>query len=243
MALAIRLTRGGAKKRPYYRIVVADSRAPRDGRFIEKLGSYNPLLAKDSPERVKLDADRIAHWLSVGAQPSDRVLRFLDAAGIRERAARNNPQKAEPGEKAKERVEQRAAKETEAAEAAAAPKQEEAERSSPTRSRKRLSSRPRELKRSRRKSPSKHRRLPKKRPANPTAPRPPPKRLRPRNPLRLPRKPTTRVNRAPSRPKVRTTLRHLRANLLRPLKHPRRASRPRSRPKARLRTRRPDLDG
>ena len=127
MALAIRLSRGGAKKRPYYRIVVADSRAARDGRFIEKLGTYNPLLAKDSPERVKLDTDRISHWLSVGAQPSDRVLRFLDAAGIRERTARNNPQKAEPGEKAKERVEQRAAKEAEAAEAAAAPKQEEAE--------------------------------------------------------------------------------------------------------------------
>src|SRR4051812_43283641 len=126
MALAIRLTRGGAKKRPYYRIVVADSRAARDGRFIEKLGTYNPLLAKDSPERVKLDTDRISHWLSVGAQPSDRVLRFLDAAGIRERPARNNPQKAEPGEKAKERVEQRAAKEAEAAEAAAAPKEEPA---------------------------------------------------------------------------------------------------------------------
>jgi small subunit ribosomal protein S16 len=126
MALAIRLTRGGAKKRPYYRIVVADSRAPRDGRFIEKLGSYNPLLAKDSPERVKLDAERISHWLAVGAQPSDRVLRFLDAAGIRERPARNNPKKAEPGEKAKERVEQRAAKEAEAAEAAAAPAEEPA---------------------------------------------------------------------------------------------------------------------
>jgi small subunit ribosomal protein S16 len=121
MALAIRLSRGGAKKRPYYRIVVTDSRSPRDGRFIEKLGTYNPLLAKDSPERVKMDADRIKHWLSVGAQPSDRVLRFLDAAGIKERAARNNPQKAEPGEKAKERVEARAAKEAEAAEAAAAP--------------------------------------------------------------------------------------------------------------------------
>src|SRR3954453_17696241 len=121
MALAIRLSRGGAKKRPYYRIVVADSRAARDGRFIEKLGTYNPLLAKDSPERVKLDADRISHWLSVGAQPSDRVLRFLDAAGIRERAARNNPNKAQPGEKAKERAEARAAKEAEAAEAAAAP--------------------------------------------------------------------------------------------------------------------------
>jgi len=129
MALAIRLTRGGAKKRPYYRIVVADSRSPRDGRFIEKLGTYNPLLAKDSPERVKLDTDRIQHWLAVGAQPSDRVLRFLDAAGLRERPARNNPQKAEPGEKAKERLEQRAAKEAEAAEAAAAPQdtQEEAE--------------------------------------------------------------------------------------------------------------------
>src|ERR671921_2682690 len=123
MALAIRLSRGGAKKRPYYRIVVADSRAPRDGRFIEKLGTYNPLLAKDSPERVKLDAERISHWLSVGAQPSDRVLRFLDAAGIKERAARNNPKKGEPGEKAKERAEERAARE---AEAAAAPAEEEA---------------------------------------------------------------------------------------------------------------------
>src|SRR3954462_10096086 len=126
MAVAIRLSRGGSKKRPYYRIVVADSRNARDGRFIEKVGTYNPLLAKDSPERVKLDADRIQHWLGVGAQPSDRVLRFLDAAGIRERAARNNPKKAEPGEKAKERIEQRAAKEAEAAEAAAAP-QDEAE--------------------------------------------------------------------------------------------------------------------
>ena len=104
MSLSIRLTRGGAKKRPYYRIVVADSRAPRDGRFIEKLGSYNPLLAKDSPERVKLDVERISHWLSVGAQPSDRVMRFLDAAGIRERTARNNPKKAVPGEKATERT-------------------------------------------------------------------------------------------------------------------------------------------
>ena len=127
MALAIRLTRGGAKKRPYYRIVVADSRSPRDGRFIEKVGSYNPLLAKDSPERVKLDAERISHWLGVGAQPSDRVLRFLDAAGIRERAARNNPKKAEPGEKAKERTEARATRESEAAEAAAAAERTEAE--------------------------------------------------------------------------------------------------------------------
>ncbi len=130
MALSIRLTRGGAKKRPYYRIVVADSRAPRDGRFIEKLGSYNPLLAKDSPERVKLDAERISHWLSVGAQPSDRVLRFLDAAGIRERPARLNPKKGEPGEKAKARIEEREGKAVAAAEAAeaaaAAPAEDEA---------------------------------------------------------------------------------------------------------------------
>src|SRR5690242_11020650 len=124
MAVSIRLARGGAKKRPYYRIVVADSRNARDGRFIEKVGTYNPLLAKDSPERVKLDADRIKHWLSVGAQPSDRVLRFLDAAGIQERSARNNPNKAKPGEKATERAEARAAKEAEAAEAAAAPQPE-----------------------------------------------------------------------------------------------------------------------
>src|SRR6476469_7270908 len=126
MAVAIRLSRGGSKKRPYYRIVVADSCNARDGRFIEKVGTYNTLLAKASPERVKLDTDRIQHWLGVGAQPSDRVLRFLDAAGIRERAARNNPQKAEPGEKAKERIEERAKREQEAAEAANAPKEEPA---------------------------------------------------------------------------------------------------------------------
>ena len=123
MAVEIRLSRGGSKKRPYYRIVVADSRNARDGRFIEKVGTYNPLLAKDSPERVKLDTDRINHWLGVGAQPSDRVLRFLDAAGIVERPARNNPNKGQPGEKAKERVEERAKKE---AEAAAAPAEEPA---------------------------------------------------------------------------------------------------------------------
>ena len=131
MALAIRLARGGAKKRPYYRIVVADSRAPRDGRFIEKVGTYNPLLAKDSPERVKLDGERISHWLSVGAQPSDRVLRFLDAAGIRERAARNNPNKGKPGEKATERAEERASKAAEAAEAAAAAAEEPAVEEAP----------------------------------------------------------------------------------------------------------------
>jgi small subunit ribosomal protein S16 len=129
MALAIRLARGGAKTRPYYRIVVTDSRNARDGRFIEKIGSYNPLLAKDSPERVKLDTDRATHWLGVGAQPSDRVARFLDAAGVRTRSAKNNPKKAEPGEKAKERAETRATKAAErdaaAAEAAAAPAPEE----------------------------------------------------------------------------------------------------------------------
>jgi small subunit ribosomal protein S16 len=110
MAVAIRLSRGGAKKRPYYKIVVTDSRKARDGKFIERIGSYNPLLGKDDPDRVKLDMDRAKHWLSVGAQPSDRVLRFLDAAGVLERAARNNPQKAEPGDKAKERAEEKATK-------------------------------------------------------------------------------------------------------------------------------------
>jgi len=122
MALSIRLSRGGSKKRPYYKIIVADARSPRDGRFIEKLGTYNPLLAKDSPERVKLDADRAKHWLSVGAQPTDRVARFLDVAGVRERAARNNPNKGKPGEKATERAEERATKAAEAAEAEAAAK-------------------------------------------------------------------------------------------------------------------------
>ncbi|KAB7648469.1 30S ribosomal protein S16 [Polymorphobacter fuscus] len=104
MALAIRLARGGMKKRPYYRIVVTDSRNARDGKFIEKIGTYNPLLAKDNAERIKLDSERAAHWLSVGAQPSDRVARFLDAAGVRTRTAKVNPTKGLPGEKAKERA-------------------------------------------------------------------------------------------------------------------------------------------
>lgn len=121
MSLSIRLSRGGAKKRPYYRIVVANSRSPRDGRFIERIGSYNPLLSKEDEKRVVLDTERAKHWLSVGAQPTDRVARFLDAAGIKERAARNNPNKAEPGEKAKERAEERAGKAAALAEAAAAP--------------------------------------------------------------------------------------------------------------------------
>ena len=82
MSLRIRLARGGAKKRPFYRIVVADSRSPRDGRFIEKIGSYNPMVAKDHPERIKLDEDRAKHWISVGATPSDRVARFLGQANI-----------------------------------------------------------------------------------------------------------------------------------------------------------------
>ena len=117
MSLKIRLTRRGAKKRPFYAIVIADARAPRDGRFIEKIGTYNPLLAKDSPERVKLDADRAKHWLSVGAQPTDRVLRFLDAEGVLKREPRNNPKKAEPGAKAKERAAAAAGSSAENAEA------------------------------------------------------------------------------------------------------------------------------
>ena len=120
MALSIRLSRGGSKKRPYYRIVVADARSPRDGKFIEKIGTYNPLLAKDDEKRVQFDGERAKHWLGVGAQPTDRVLRFLDAAGVKERAARNNPNKGKPGEKATERAEERATKAAEAAEAAAA---------------------------------------------------------------------------------------------------------------------------
>ena len=120
MALSIRLSRGGSKRRPYYRIVVADARSPRDGKFIEKIGNYDPRLAKDDEKRVVLDSDRAKHWLSVGAQPTDRVARFLDAAGVRERAARNNPNKGKPGEKATERAEERAEKAKAAEEAAAA---------------------------------------------------------------------------------------------------------------------------
>ena len=124
MAIAIRLSRGGAKKRPYYRIVAADNRAPRDGKYLEQIGTYNPLLAKDDEKRVQLNEDRARYWLSVGAQPSDRVLRFLDAAGIRERDARNNPNKGKPGEKATERAEERATKAAEAAEALKAAEEE-----------------------------------------------------------------------------------------------------------------------
>ncbi|KEG21332.1 30S ribosomal protein S16 [Bartonella bacilliformis] len=103
MALKIRLSRGGSKKRPYYHIVVADARSPRDGRFLERVGAWDPMLPKDKP-RVKLNEDRIQHWLNQGAQPTDRVLRFLDAAGLKKRPIRNNPHKGEPGKKAQERI-------------------------------------------------------------------------------------------------------------------------------------------
>jgi small subunit ribosomal protein S16 len=120
MALSMRLSRGGSKKRPYYKIVVADARAPRDGKFIERIGSYNPQLPKDSAERMILDTERAKHWLAAGAQPSDRVARFLDAAGVKERKVKNNPNKGEPGQKAKDRAEDKATKLAEAEEAAAA---------------------------------------------------------------------------------------------------------------------------
>jgi len=110
MAMKIRLARGGSKKRPFYRIVAADGRMPRDGRYIERLGTYNPLLAKDSEERVKMDVDRIKHWLSEGAQPTDRVARFLEAAGILEKKTRSNPKKGTPGDKAVARAEEKAEK-------------------------------------------------------------------------------------------------------------------------------------
>ena len=126
--LKIRLARGGTKKRPYYYIVVADSHSPRDGKFIERVGTYNPMLPKDDEGRVKIDEDRARHWIGVGAVPSDRVARFLDKAGIVERAARNNPKKGEPGEAAKERAEEKAAK---AAEAEEAKKAAEAEANAP----------------------------------------------------------------------------------------------------------------
>ena len=120
MSVSLRLSRGGSKKRPYYKIVIANSTAPRDGKFLEQVGTYNPLLAKDDANRVRLVEDRVRYWIGVGAQPTDRVARMLDKAGIKERAATNNPQKAEPGKKAKERAEEKADKAREAAEAAAA---------------------------------------------------------------------------------------------------------------------------
>ena len=110
MSMKIRLARGGSKKRPFYSIVASNSRMPRDGRFIEKLGTYNPLLAKDSEDRVKLNMERVNHWLAQGAQPTDRVARFLEASGARPKAARANMQKAVPGAKATKRAEEKAKK-------------------------------------------------------------------------------------------------------------------------------------
>ncbi len=133
MAMKIRLARGGSKKRPFYRIVAADSRMPRDGRFIEKLGTYNPLLPKDSEERVKMNMERIQYWLDQGAQPSDRIARFLEAAGHLEKTERNNPNKGEPGQKAKDRAEEKAekAKAAEEAPAEEAPVEEAAAEEAP----------------------------------------------------------------------------------------------------------------
>ena len=133
MSMKIRLARGGSKKRPFYRIVAADSRMPRDGRFIEKLGTYNPLLPKDSEDRVKMDMDRIQHWLGHGAQPTDRIARMLEAAGVLPKTERNNPKKAELGTKAKERLEAKEAKSEEvpAEEAAAEASAEEAAAEAP----------------------------------------------------------------------------------------------------------------
>jgi small subunit ribosomal protein S16 len=124
--MKIRLARGGSKKRPFYRIVASDSRMPRDGRYIEKLGTYNPLLPKDSEDRVQMNMERVQYWLGEGAQPTDRVSRFLEAAGVVEKKERANLKKGAPGKKAVERAEEKAAKAAEAAEAAAAPAEEEA---------------------------------------------------------------------------------------------------------------------
>jgi small subunit ribosomal protein S16 len=118
MSLKIRLARAGTKKRPFYHVVVADSRMPRDGRFIERLGHFNPLLKKDAADRLKLDLDKVKAWVAKGAQPSDRVMRFLDDAGVMKRETRSNPEKAKPKKKAQERA---AAAATAAAAAEAAP--------------------------------------------------------------------------------------------------------------------------
>ena len=131
MALKIRLARGGSKKRPYYHVVIADVRSPRDGRFIEKIGHWNPMLPRDAEGRVEVDLERAKHWLENGALPTDRVARFLSEAGLMEREARPNPNKATPGEKAEGRAAEKKQKEEEAAaaaaEAAAAPAETPAE--------------------------------------------------------------------------------------------------------------------
>jgi small subunit ribosomal protein S16 len=119
MSVKIRLSRGGAKKRPYYYVVVAHATSPRDGRYIEQIGTFDPMLKKDSPDRVKINLERARHWLSVGAQPTDRVARFLDAAGLMKRASANNPIKAKPKKKAQERAAAAAEKAKAAAEAGA----------------------------------------------------------------------------------------------------------------------------
>jgi small subunit ribosomal protein S16 len=121
MSLKIRLARAGTKKRPFYHVVIADSRSPRDGRFIERIGHFNPLLAKDAEGRLKLDLDKVKAWLAKGATPTDRVMRFLDDAGLRKREARNNPQKAKPKKKAQERAAAAAGGSAEGAAPAGAP--------------------------------------------------------------------------------------------------------------------------
>jgi small subunit ribosomal protein S16 len=121
MAMKIRLARGGSKKRPHYSIVAADSRMARDGRFIEKLGTYSPLLPKDSEDRVKMNIERVQYWLGEGAQPTDRISRMLEAAGVVTKKERANLKKGEPGKKAKQRADEKAAKAAKANEAAAAP--------------------------------------------------------------------------------------------------------------------------
>jgi small subunit ribosomal protein S16 len=125
MAMKIRLARGGSKKRPHYAIVAADSRMPRDGRFIEKLGTYNPLLPKDSEERVKMDVEKVQAWIAKGAQPTDRVARMLEAAGVLPKKERANLKKGEPGKAAKERAEKKAARDAAPAEEAPAEAAEE----------------------------------------------------------------------------------------------------------------------
>ncbi|MGN6490163.1 MAG: 30S ribosomal protein S16 [Devosia sp.] len=126
MSLKLRLARAGTKKRPYYHVVVADARSPRDGRFIEKIGNYDPKL-EDREKRVTLVTERVQHWLSVGAQPTDRVARFFDAAGLLKREPRNNPEKAKPGQKATERAEERAKRAADAEAAKNAPAEAPAE--------------------------------------------------------------------------------------------------------------------
>ncbi len=118
MSMKIRLARGGSKKRPFYSIVATDSRNPRDGRFLEKLGTYNPLVAKDSEERVKMNMERVKHWLGLGAQPTDRIARMLEAAGVVEKKVRNNPKAAVPGKRMTELAAKKAARNAAPAEAA-----------------------------------------------------------------------------------------------------------------------------